>query len=34
MAQLCFACLSRAKVSWSPLADRLAEGRALADHPL
>jgi hypothetical protein len=24
-AQLCFACRSRAKVSWFPLADRLAE---------
>jgi LPS-assembly protein len=34
-AELCFACRSRAKVSWFPLADRLAERtRALADHPL
>jgi LPS-assembly protein len=38
-AQLCFACRSRAKVSWFPLADRLAErsraGRSPANgHPL
>src|SRR5208337_1214372 len=33
-AQLCFACRPRAKVSWFPLADRLAERtRALADYP-